>query len=69
MNQEPYIVKFGTQYRLKIANNLYSSPCQCKQRVEWTKAVHFHHTSQGVWNPKGEMRTYLVEKDKEYQEG
>jgi hypothetical protein len=67
--QEPYIIKFGDKYSLKIANNLYASPCQCKQRVEWAKTVHFHHLSQGAWNPKGEMRTYLVEKDKEYTEG
>ena len=65
---EPIIVKQGEQYRLKIANNLYASPCQCKKTVEWTKTIHFHHLSQGEWNPKGEMRTYLVEKDKEYSE-
>jgi hypothetical protein len=83
MNQEPYIVRYkiskleangfydGNEeyvYRLKVANNLYSAPCQCKQRVEWANNVHFHHTAQGEWNPKGEMRTYIVDKEKEYPE-
>lgn len=69
MIKEPYIVKQGEEYRLRIANNLYSSPCQCKQSVDFKNNIHFHHSSQGFWNPRGNVETFIVNKKLNYPNG
>lgn len=62
MGQEPYIIKQGNEYRLKIGKNLVASPCHCTR----TKGIHFHHNGQGDWNPKGKMENYIVDETKDY---